>query len=518
MVILSILLLAQAAGPHSCLPCHPQQVAGFAGTGMGNSLGRPARHSSGIVSHPASGSRFAITAAGPALRHRIERGGLGAEYPVQYFIGSGHQGHSYLVRNGPYLFQSPVSYYSRRKAWDLSPGYQGDPNPDFNRPVTPECLFCHAGRARPVPGTLNRYEDPPFAAEAINCDRCHGPAENHLAQPSSRNIVNPAKLPPPARDSVCEQCHLSGEARIPNPERGIQEFEPGRALEGIFAVYVFDRPPGAPEKKTIKVVSHTEQLAASVCARSSGARMWCGVCHDPHEKPANAQQHYRQKCLACHGAALLERHSHPAGDCVTCHMLRRPTEVAHTSYTDHQILRRPEAAAEAAPRRKLAAWREPPAAFAVRNLGLASIAIGERDHSAEHLNEGYRLLLEARRSFPDDPEVLTSLGLALVRQKAPRQAIRLFEQSLQRQPGQARHHFNLAAAWKEAGEGSRAIPYLDRAIELDPSLEQAYYLLAEIYTQANQPAQQRQTLERYLQFMPQSINARLALTRQGTVR
>jgi len=45
-------------------------------------------------------------------------------------------------------------------------------------------------------------------AEAITCERCHGPSEKHLADPRAGTIVNPSKLAPAARDSICEQCHL----------------------------------------------------------------------------------------------------------------------------------------------------------------------------------------------------------------------------------------------------------------------------------------------------------------------
>ncbi len=52
------------------------------------------------------------------------------------------------------------------------------------------------------------------------------------------NIVNPAKLPKRARDSVCEQCHLEGEVRILNPGRSWRDFQPGNNLEQTAAVYV----------------------------------------------------------------------------------------------------------------------------------------------------------------------------------------------------------------------------------------------------------------------------------------
>jgi len=498
-----------AAGDPACASCHPKQTAGFARSGMANSLGRPADQPGGSFAHAPSGSRFTIAAEG-GMRHRVARGGLAAEYPVEYFIGSGRKGHSYLVRLGDYLFQSPASYYTARAGWAVSPGYDADPAPDFDRPVTTDCLFCHAGRARPVAGTLNRYQGPPFAVAAISCERCHGPAETHLARPAAGNIVNPAKLPPRARDSVCEQCHLAGEARIPNPGREFPDFQPGREMEEVFAVYV-DAAAGNP-----RVTGHAEQLGRSACARASAGRLWCGSCHDPHEPAADPARYYRERCLACHGAGLLERHARPVENCAGCHMPRRPaSDIPHTSVTDHRITRRSHAEPAPAPSQQLAAWREPPAPLAQRNLGLAYVSAGERHGSAPHRNEGFRLLTGAEPAFPKDAPLLTALGHLLLLRNRPVEAVRFFERALDAEPAQAAHHVHLAAAQQEAGQSRSAIRNLERALALDPSLARAYRLLAGIYGGRKQPVLQRQVLERYLRFAPQNLEARRALASTG---
>src|SRR5439155_1116099 len=82
-------------------------------------------------------------------------------------------------------------YYAARRAWDMAPGYERDPKPDFSRPITPECLFCHASGARAEPGTLNRVASL-GAIEPIGCERCHGEGSAHAARPKRDNIVKPA--------------------------------------------------------------------------------------------------------------------------------------------------------------------------------------------------------------------------------------------------------------------------------------------------------------------------------------
>jgi len=114
-----------------------------------------------------------------------------------------------------------------RHAYDLAPGYEGLRSPDFTRPIAEACLFCHAGSALKITGTVNQYRSPVFSAEAISCERCHGSAEKHLSNPRAGTIVNPAKLEPAIRDSICEQCHLLGVGRVLNPGMKFGDFRPG---------------------------------------------------------------------------------------------------------------------------------------------------------------------------------------------------------------------------------------------------------------------------------------------------
>ena len=150
-----------------CLPCHSKQVESYARTGMGRSISKPSK-----------------------MVHKMAAG----TYPLAWAVGSGNQGTSYLIAIKDALFQSPLSWYTERGAWDLSPGFEKDARPDFFRPVTPDCLFCHSGNVRPRAGTLNRYLDPPFEPAAIDCDRCHGDPAAHLAAPGKKTIVNPSRL------------------------------------------------------------------------------------------------------------------------------------------------------------------------------------------------------------------------------------------------------------------------------------------------------------------------------------
>ena len=257
---------------HPCAICHPQEVAGFTATQMGRSLSRSGHEPSGEYFHALSKTRFTIHTGRDGMVQRMEREGVVSEYKVAYEIGSGMHAFAYVIQLGDHLFQSPLGYFSGR-GWGMSPGYETAKAPDFLRPITPDCLVCHSGKARPVPETFSSYQDPPFEAEAITCERCHGPTEAHLRNPVPGSIVNPASLPPRARDSVCEQCHLSGEERVPNPGKKLSDFQPGQVLEDVYSVYVpaDSRDPSRPS--ALKVISQAQQLALNpLVSPACGAR------------------------------------------------------------------------------------------------------------------------------------------------------------------------------------------------------------------------------------------------------
>jgi tetratricopeptide (TPR) repeat protein len=512
--VFAVLAFGHAAGGHPCQTCHPREVAGYQRTAMAQSLSNVVQPKTGTFKHALSGTLFVVKPHGASASVSMTRDGLTVTYSLAYRIGSGSHAFGYLVQIDDHLFQAPISYYTKRKIWDMAPGYESDAAPDFFRPVTAGCLHCHAGNAHPLPDTLNQYAALQASDEAISCDRCHGDTSAHLKQPNRGNIVNPARLPERARDSVCEQCHLSGEVRILNPGKQFADFAPGQNLEDVLSVYVRENPSRAPNG-SIKVISHAEQLALSACARNSGGKLWCGTCHDPHERPTDPVKYFRARCLSCHGETILQTHAHPTDNCIGCHMPKRPAkDGAHTAFTDHRIVRFPESIDQAAvPSEpiRLRAWREASGALATRNRGLANLAIGERDQSAELMDTGAKQLILAMKELPPDAVLLTKLGLALLRKGFASDAVDMLAYALKLQPNNAGYHANLGTAYRQAGQTAKAIEELRRAVELDPDLEPAYRELGEIYISQNDVPDLRRTLEQYLNAAPNNYSAIKAL-------
>ena len=219
-------VVSEPAGASRCQFCHPSQVEGYARSTMAHSLRRAAQEPGGTVHTP--DEKITMYSSPTGYWQRLESGGDVTNHRIDYVIGSGNHASGYLLDLAGHLFQSPVAYYTSRHTYDLAPGYEGVANPDFTRPICEGCLFCHSGTALHIPGTSNQYRSPAFSAEAITCERCHASAERHLNDPRAGTIINPAKLEPAARDSICEQCHLLGVGRVLNPGKTFGDFRPGQ--------------------------------------------------------------------------------------------------------------------------------------------------------------------------------------------------------------------------------------------------------------------------------------------------
>jgi tetratricopeptide (TPR) repeat protein len=489
----------QAAGtpapnqPNPCSACHAYEVDGFAKTTMARSMRLGGAEPTGIVRTPLS--TITISSHPGGSWQTLKSGSTTTRYHVDYVIGSGAHASGYIMDLGDHLFQSPVAYYRSRGAYDLAPGYEGVTDPDFTRPIGTGCLFCHAGTFDAVAGTENGFAKEPFSHLAIGCNRCHGPTASHLAKPDGHNIVNPALLQPAARDSVCEQCHLKGLARVLNPGKRFTDYQAGQRLEDTFTIYHDEIPKGS--EGVFRVISHAEQLAVSECKRNSGDRLWCGTCHDPHNKPTEASSYFRAKCLGCHAQTVLAA-SHPpkTSDCIACHMPKRGVaDGGHTAFTDHRIQRRPvdQVAEETT---SIVPWRAPSPELAARNLGIASIETGLERRSATLIVSGYRMLTEVQAQFSQDSDMYTTMGSALLIGRQYAEAVQAFALAVRLDPTSSTKEGDLGQAYAALGDSAAAEHHLERAMELDPvNLGAAYQLIA-IYNANSETTKAEQLSQR----------------------
>ncbi len=263
---------ARYVGDAACHRCHAAIAASYSQHPMGRSLApiKDAAATSGgfdagHVEFEAGGLVYAVENRGSRVVHReMRRDGSGRviaefEADVQYAVGSARQAISYLIERDGFLFESPITWYAKDRRWGLSPGYERRTS-RFDRPVLPECLFCHANRVEQVSSAINRYRTPIFQDHAIGCERCHGPGERHVQGANSSSgheptIVNPANLEPSLRDAVCEQCHLIGRRVARLGSRGT-DYRPGLPFYQFWSAFV---PAGAGAEN--KFASQPEQMA-----------------------------------------------------------------------------------------------------------------------------------------------------------------------------------------------------------------------------------------------------------------
>jgi predicted CXXCH cytochrome family protein len=491
--------LLSAAPGDLCVHCHPKATAAYLKSPMGNSIAPPTALPGGHVTRQSSGIEISIAQRDGHMIHSLSVNGLTAEYPIAYQIGAGKVGYTYLVRIRDYLFESPASWYHQH-GWDASPGYQNMASIDFDRQIDSACLFCHADNGKFLGSDARRFSG--VELNPVGCDRCHGPGDDHVKQPSAKNIVNPSKLGQRARNSICEQCHLEGETRLLNPGKTWQDFHPGDELERTAVTYLLSQ-----SGQEIRAVSQVEQLALSKCARASGGKLWCGTCHNPHGGAADRATEIRDVCLSCH--ATLSKAAHPAmTDCVRCHMPRlTPDDIPHAASTDHRIVRRPAPLPTAASAKvELSAWQEPPAQFRGRDLALAALVIGGT-HNLPSLRDTGVLLLEAlpQREKESDPAVLSGLVSIRLQRREPKQAQEFARRATELQPDSGFASLSLAIALQNSGDEAGAERQLLHTIDLDPSLQAAWTNLVFLYERQGRQPDRIALLDRYLVWNPKSI-------------
>lgn len=434
------------------------------------------------------------------MHHVIEEHGVSANYPIAYAVGAGKVGRSYLIELGEHFFQSPAAYYTAQAEWNASPGYEPDRILDFSRPISSDCLFCHAGAVNKDPGGLQ--------LTAISCDRCHGAGEKHRQHPTPGSIVNPAKLGIRERDSVCEQCHLEGATVVLNPGKYWWDFRPGETLEEVETHYVYRTHKD--QQLSIAAVSQAEQLVLSACWRSSAGKLWCGTCHDPHGEPVDRKQQMEQICESCHPAAQLTgTHQTGEDDCVACHMpSRRALDVSHAAVTDHRIARRPGSMVDTKAAKFIAVWQDSKPEFAVRNLGLALFNTARQRRSVEGFQQAFNLLSKLPAA-QDDADVSAAKGYILLGSGHAKQAVECFERSVHYTPDKAEYWLDLGVAEDDAGNTAAAVQALRRSIEDDSYDYRPYRALANLYRRTNQPGREQSVANEFLRLVPQSILMRL---------
>jgi hypothetical protein len=479
-------LRATALSPNPdaiCMKCHREIYEKYERTPMARGSGYAV---DGLLQggflHAASGIRYDVFLRGgkawmsynrdAAPETSNERVALHGEKELNYFIGSGHRGRTYLYQENGQWFEAPINYYSKRHLWDMAPNYGGSRTMPAALLVDSNCLHCHATAVQTaLPEARNKYDGPPFQQGGIGCAACHGNPSMHLAEQGSGQIVNPAKLSPARRDSTCLQCHLEGDVAIYRADTSLAQFRAGADLAD-YAVYFVKT---SAESGGGRASSQYEALLHSACKGASGDKLTCTTCHDPHTSPSAEERvnYFRSKCLACHIGPQMAGHHPEQKDCAACHMpTHEPTDISHEQATDHNIQRRPSTTSSALRLKDLAESDELLPVGNVlagdRELGLAYAQLVEQGNQKVG-EKALRLLLKAEEEGANDVQLHTQLGVIEQMSGNKMSARKEYENSLVENPYESTALGNLAVLDAATGRTTDAISLLQRVVDADPS-------------------------------------------------
>lgn len=239
--------------------------------------------------------------------------------PIRWAMGSSSAiGQTYILEKDGELYESRVSYFSELNGLGPTLGSAGSTPTNIidaagrlmGKDDKLRCFGCHATNA-----TVGRQLTLDKMTPGVHCERCHGPAEEHLAAVAmggsgAGTIKDLSKLSTEEISNFCGQCHRTWQEIAVLGKLDITDirFQPYR-------------------------------LAGSKCYDADDPRISCLACHDPHKEVDSNLADYDSKCLACHGGAKRGARTCKVSTnhCASCHMPKIELPGAHHKFTDHRI-------------------------------------------------------------------------------------------------------------------------------------------------------------------------------------
>jgi len=246
-------------------------------------------------------------------------------------IGSGKNGQTYLYWKDELLYQLPISYHAGTSSWCNSPGYPPG-LPRFDRPIVGRCLECHGSKATiEDAGNSVNYIEEKSIVYGVDCERCHGPAAEHVTfhtahpqEKTAKYILNQGALSRQQKLDLCALCHSGGREAI----KPAFSYKAGDKLED------FSLPAYNTDSVAMLDVHGNQYglLTSSKCFKNN-PQMNCSSCHNVHGREVNQPALFSQRCINCHNAGTKkECKVKPAAgiilshNCIDCHMPLLPSK------------------------------------------------------------------------------------------------------------------------------------------------------------------------------------------------
>jgi tetratricopeptide (TPR) repeat protein len=545
-------LRERSVGSRVCASCHSSIYSSFRQTSMGQSmLPGDATSLGSLLPAPVTvfdkdnNQYLEVTRKDDGLfqsQYSLDANGkemFRQSWKLDYVIGSGANGYGFLVRRDHYLFEAPLSYYTKTHSWGFSPGFEIQ-NRGFTRPILDRCIACHSGRPNPVVGQVGLYQDAPFDELAVGCENCHGPGDVHVMERTQdqmmgavppmgadMSIVNPAQLSGWLADNICMRCHQGQDVRVEMPGENLLEFQPGQPLGKYISIFKV-----APEQGTSPSalpLEHYFGMTLSKCYRASG-NLHCITCHDPHVESSAAQAiaNYRAQCLRCHSdkscklEAAKRNATNPPDDCLTCHMPKRTvTTIAHAALTDHSIPAQASSEFQAPDqvphnhKPELLVLSAPPGEWkqleSVPQIVLLEAYDGLVREGHQEFDPLLTQLLQRVPGNSSDPAVLRLLARAEFRKNTPAgrlDAIDHMRRLCRITSPNIDDYIFLADLYTNTHQDRKAISILEKARISSPFFREVYELLATDYMTIGQYREALAVLQKGIELFPDDMKLR----------
>ncbi|HEU5453345.1 MAG TPA: ammonia-forming cytochrome c nitrite reductase subunit c552 [Terriglobales bacterium] len=201
------------------------------------------------------------------------------------------------------------------------------------------CYSCHVSREEKNFDFDKITYNTKWQDFGINCERCHGPGSDHVADYSiptpfpggpPKDIVNPARLDPVRSTQVCAQCHSFRDMWVDNFKAGDNYYDHFLPILDSGLPADDEDPAYWADGRTRRFSNDAFGLWQSECFLKGKAT--CITCHvTPHNTnvDVNPQLETNGICLQCHSAIGkdIAAHTHhlvasQGSSCVECHMPR----------------------------------------------------------------------------------------------------------------------------------------------------------------------------------------------------
>lgn len=286
----------------------------------------------------------------------VERGPEGEKkYRIDHVMGGKNVYYFLTAMDRGRLQTLPIAYDVNKKAWfDMAasgvrhfPGQTDEPIhwKDWQYTFNTACYGCHVSQVSTNFDLKNDTYHTVWKEPGINCETCHGPADEHIrvceAAPKG-TVPKDLKITRGGRDfskeqnnATCSSCHAKAVVLT-------DRFQPGDKFFDHFGLVTLENPDYYPDGRDLgENYTYTSWLM-SPCVKSG--KLDCLHCHTSSGRYRfKAEDKANQACMPCHKEKVDNptEHTHhkaegPGNNCISCHMPM--TEFARMHRTDHSML------------------------------------------------------------------------------------------------------------------------------------------------------------------------------------